>query len=105
MRENINLATEYIKDSRQLNALIKWSDFKEDFNRKFSKTKKQLIMKAYVYSGEVAQPDFKYNEESVYSLIDLIKVLPDSDVISCSVQDLKKLLGIQCESSMDFSLK
>ena len=63
-------------------------------------------MKVYVYtSGETAQPDFKYNEESVYSLIDLIKSLPDSDVISCSVQDLKKLLGIECESSMDFSLK
>lgn len=63
-------------------------------------------MKAYVYSsGEVTQPDYKYNEESVYSLIDLIKHLPDSDVISCSVQDLKKLIGIECESAMDFSLR
>lgn len=62
-------------------------------------------MKAYVYSREVEQPDYKYEEKSVYSLIDLIKSLPDSDVISCSVQDLKKLIGIECESSMDFSLK
>lgn len=62
-------------------------------------------MKAYVYSGEIANPDFKYIEESLYSLIDLIKLLPDSDVISCSVQDLKKLIGIKCESSLDFSLK
>lgn len=62
-------------------------------------------MKVYVYSGETAQPDFKYEEKSVYSLIDLIKVLPDSDVISCSIQDLKKLIGIECESEMEFSLK
>lgn len=62
-------------------------------------------MKAYVYSGEISTPDFKYREESVYGLIDLIKFLPDSDVIAFSVQDLKKLIGIGCESSMDFSLK
>lgn len=62
-------------------------------------------MKAYVYSGEIANPDFKYNETSVYSLLELIKFLPDSDVISCSVQDLKKLIGMECESSLDFSLK
>lgn len=62
-------------------------------------------MKAYVYSGEIATPDFKYEEESIYALLDLVKFLPDSDVISFSVQDLKKLIGIKCESSMDFSLK
>ena len=62
-------------------------------------------MKVYVHSGEITKPDFKYEEKSVYSLIDLIKFLPDSDIVSCSVQDLKKLLGIECESSMDFSLK
>jgi hypothetical protein len=28
MRENINLATEYTKDSPQLNGLRRWSDFK-----------------------------------------------------------------------------
>lgn len=61
-------------------------------------------MKAYVYSGDAAKPDYKYEEKSVYSLIELIKFLPDSDVISCSVQDLKKLIGIKCESSLDFSL-
>lgn len=62
-------------------------------------------MKAYVYSGEITTPDFKYEEESIYALLDLVKFLPDSDVISFSVQDLKKLIGIKCESSMDFSLK
>ncbi len=62
-------------------------------------------MIAYVYSGEIANPDFKYEEESVYSLLELVKFLPDSDVISCSVQDLKKLIGMKCESSLDFSLK
>lgn len=62
-------------------------------------------MKAYVYSGEITEPDYKYEEESVYGLIDLVKFLPDSDIISFSVQDLKKFFGIECESSMDFSLK
>lgn len=62
-------------------------------------------MKAYVYSGEISTPDYKYKEENVYSLIDLIKFLPDSDVIAFNVQDLKKLIGIKCESSKDFSLK
>jgi hypothetical protein len=62
-------------------------------------------MKAYVYSGEISTPDFKYEEENIYSLIELIKFLPDSDVIAFSVQDLKNLIGIKPESSMDFSLK
>lgn len=62
-------------------------------------------MKAYVYSGEIQTPDFKYTEENVYTLIELIKFLPDSDVIAFSVQDLKNLIGIEPESSMDFSLK
>ena len=62
-------------------------------------------MKVYVYSGEISTPDFKYKEENLYSLLELIKFLPDSDVVSFSVQDLKKLIGIKCESSMDFSLK
>ena len=62
-------------------------------------------MKAYVYSGDVEVPDYKYNEENVYALIELIKFLPDSDVIAFSVQDLKKLLGIKPELSKDFSLK
>ena len=62
-------------------------------------------MKAYVYSGEISIPDFKYNEENIYSLIELIKFLPDSDIISFSVQDLKNIIGIEPESSMDFSLK
>ena len=62
-------------------------------------------MKAYVYSEEILIPDFKYEEESVYSLIELIKFLPDSDVIAFNVQDLKNLIGIKPESSKDFSLK
>jgi len=62
-------------------------------------------MKVYVYSGEISTPDFKYKEENLYSLLEFIKFLPDSDVVSFSVQDLKKLIGIKCESSMDFSLK
>ena len=63
-------------------------------------------MKAYVYSGEISTPDFKYKEENtICSLLELIKFLPDSDVIAFSVQDLKKLTGIKCESSRDFSLK
>lgn len=62
-------------------------------------------MKAYVYSGEISTPNFKYEEENIYALAELIKFLPDSDVIAFSVQDLKKLIGIECESSMDFSLK
>ena len=62
-------------------------------------------MKVYVYSGEISTPDYKYKEENIYSLIELIKFLPDSDVVSFSVQDLKKLIGIECESLMDFSLK
>ena len=49
-------------------------------------------MKAYVYSGEISTPE-------------LIKFLPDSDIIAFSIQDLKKLIGIEPESSMDFSLK
>lgn len=63
-------------------------------------------MKVYVYSsGEITTPDFKYNENNIFSFLELVKSLPDSDIISCSVQDLKKLIGIDCESSMDFSLK
>lgn len=63
-------------------------------------------MKAYVYSGEISTPDFKYEEENtICSILELIKFLPDSDVIAFSVQDLKKLTGIKRESSMDFSLK
>jgi len=63
-------------------------------------------MKAYVYSGEISTPDYKYEEENnICSILELIKFLPDSDVIAFSVQDLKKLTGIECESSMDFSLK
>ena len=62
-------------------------------------------MKAYVYSGEISTPDFKYKEENIYTLIELIKFLPDSDVIAFSVQDLKNLIGIKPESSRDFSLK
>lgn len=62
-------------------------------------------MKAYVYSGEISTPDYKYKEETVWSLIELIKLLPDSDVIAFSVQDLKNLIGIEPESSIDFSLK
>ena len=63
-------------------------------------------MKAYVYSSrEISTPDYKYKEESIYSLIELIKFLPDSDVIAFSVQDLKNLIGIEPESSRDFSLK
>lgn len=63
-------------------------------------------MKVYVYSGEISTPDYKYKEENnIYSILELIKFLPDSDVVSFSVQDLKKLTGIKCESSMDFSLK
>lgn len=62
-------------------------------------------MKAYVYSGEISTPDYKYKEENIYSLIELIKFLPDSDVIAFSVQDLKNLIGIEPESSRDFSLK
>lgn len=62
-------------------------------------------MKAYVYSGEISTPDFKYKEENVYTLIELIRFLPDSDIIAFSVQDLKKLIGIEPESSRDFSLK
>lgn len=71
------------------------------------KNNKQTInnMKAYVYSGEISTPDYKYKEENVYSLIELIKFLPDSDVIAFSVQDLKNLIGIEPESSRDFSLK
>ena len=63
-------------------------------------------MKAYIYSGEIPTPDYKYIEnDNIYSILGLIKFLPDSDVIAFSVQDLKKLTGIECESSMDFSLK
>ena len=62
-------------------------------------------MKAYVYSRDVSTPDYKYKEENIYSLIELIKFLPDSDVIAFSVQDLKNLIGIEPESSRDFSLK
>jgi hypothetical protein len=63
-------------------------------------------MKVYVYSGEILIPDFKYEEENnICSILELIKFLPDSDVIAFSVQDLKKLTGIKCEFSMDFSLK
>ena len=63
-------------------------------------------MKVYVYSGEISTPDFKYEEENkIGPILGLIKFLPDSDVVSFSVQDLKKLIGIKCESSMDFSLK
>jgi len=62
-------------------------------------------MKAYVYSEEISTPDYKYKEESIYSLIELIKFLPDSDIIAFSVQDLKNLIGIEPESSRDFSLK
>ena len=62
-------------------------------------------MKAYVYSGKISTPDFKYKKENMYSLIELIKFLPDSDVIAFSVQDLKKLIGIKPESSKDFSLE
>lgn len=43
MRENINLATEYNKDTRQLNALIKWSDFMEGFNMKSSTNKLDYV--------------------------------------------------------------
>ena len=71
-------------------------------------TNKQTInnMKVYVYSGEISTPDFKYEEENnICSILELIKFLPDSDTVSFSVQDLKKLIGIKCESSMDFSLK
>ena len=52
-------------------------------------------MKAYVYSGETPPPDYKYEEENIYSLIELIKFLPDSDVIAFSVQDLKNLIGME----------
>ena len=69
------------------------------------KLNKQNNMKAYVYSGEISIPDYKYKEENVYSLIELIKFLPDSDVIAFSVQDLKNLIGIEPESSRNFSLK
>lgn len=62
-------------------------------------------MKAYVYSGGIITPDFKYKEESIYALIELIKFLPDSDVIAFSVQDLKNLIGIKSESTRNFSLK
>ena len=62
-------------------------------------------MKTYVYSREISTPDYKYKEESIYSLIELIKFLPDSDIIAFSVQDLKNLIGIEPESSRDFSLK
>lgn len=62
-------------------------------------------MKVYVYSGDTQVPDFKYEEENIHSLLKLIEFLPDSDVVSFSIQDLKKLMGIKCESSMDFSLK
>ena len=63
-------------------------------------------MKAYVYSGEITAPDFKYNtEENVYALLELIKFLPDSNRILFSVQDLKRIIGIKCESSMDFALE
>lgn len=63
-------------------------------------------MKVHVYSGEISTPDFKYDtEENIHALLELIEFLPDSDVISFSVQDLKKLIGIKPESSMDFSLK
>lgn len=69
------------------------------------KLNKQNTMKAYVYSGEISTPDYKYKEENVYSLIELIKFLPDSDIIAFSIQDLKNLIGIEPESSKDFSLK
>lgn len=69
------------------------------------KLNKQNNMKVYVYSGEISTPDYKYKEESTYALIELIKFLPDSDVIAFSVQDLKNLIGIKPESSIDFSLK
>lgn len=62
-------------------------------------------MKAYVYSGGIITPDFKYTEENIYALIELIKFLPDSDVIAFSVQDLKNLIGIKSESTRNFSLK
>lgn len=62
-------------------------------------------MKAYVYSGEISTPDYKYEEENIYTLIELIDFLPDSDVIAFSIQDLKNLIGMKPESSMDFSLK
>ena len=72
----------------------------------FKKTNKTINnMKTYVYSGEIPTPDYKYKEESIYSLIELIKFLPDSDIIAFSVQDLKNLIGIEPESSRDFSLK
>lgn len=62
-------------------------------------------MKAYIYSGEISTPDYKYEEENIYTLIELIDFLPDSDVIAFSIQDLKNLIGMKPESSMDFSLK
>lgn len=63
-------------------------------------------MKAYVNSStEEIKVDYIYTVESVYSLLDLIRFLPDSDTITFSVQDLKKLIGVKTESSIDFSLK
>ena len=63
-------------------------------------------MITYIYSEkDVLTPDYKSEEKNIYSLIELIKFLPDSDVIAFSVQDLKKFIGIEPESSMDFSLK
>lgn len=76
-------------------------------NRKICMDKQTTSnMKVHVYSGEISAPDFKYDtEENIHALLGLIEFLPDSDIISFSVQDLKKFIGIKPESSMDFSLK
>ena len=65
----------------------------------------ELVKKAKE-SGSREKIRAKYGiKENIHSLLELVKFLPDSDTILFSVQDLKNLIGIKYESSMDFSLK